>query len=64
MPFISKSGEVGSIFIIMETLLSIVTSKQKEINENYTNNIALFINDYLELLVEITVVSYFMRVSS
>ena len=64
MPFISKPGEVGSIFIIMETLLSIVTSKQKEINENYTNNIALLINDYLELLVEITVVSYFMRVSS
>ena len=60
MPFISKPGEVGCIFIIMETLLSIVTSKQKEINENYTNNIALFINDYLELLVEITVVSYFM----
>ena len=45
-----------------ETLLSSVTSKQKEINENYTNNIALFINDYLEILVEITGVSYFIRV--
>ena len=27
--------------------LNSVTSKQKEINENYTNNIALFINDYI-----------------
>ena len=44
-----------------ETLLSRVTSKQKEINENYRNNITLFINDYVEILVEITGVSYFTR---
>ena len=36
-------------------------SKQKKINENYANNIALFTNDYVEILVEITGVPYFIR---
>ena len=49
-------------FYYYETLLSSVSSTQKELNDNYANNIALFINDYLELLVEITGVSYFIRV--
>lgn len=37
-------------FYYYETLLSSVSSTQKELNDNYANNIALFINDYLELL--------------
>ena len=49
-------------FHYYETLLNSVSSTQKELNDNYANNIALFINDYLELLVEITGVSYFIRV--
>ena len=49
-------------FYYYETLLSSVSSTQKELNDNYANNIALFINDYLELLVEITGVSHFIRV--
>ena len=36
-------------FYHWETSLSSVTNKHKEINENYTNNIALFINDYFEI---------------
>ena len=51
-----------SSFYYYETVLSSVSSTQKELNDNYANNIALFINDYLELLVEITGVSYFIRV--
>ena len=51
-----------SSFYYYETVLSSVSSTQKELNDNYANNIALFINDYLELLVEITGVSHFIRV--
>ena len=43
-------------------LIVTVTSKQKKINENYKLNIALFINNYVEILAEITGVSYFLRV--
>ena len=43
-------------------LIVTVTSKQKKINENYILNIALFINNYVEILAEITGVSYFLRV--
>ena len=46
---------------IWQALLSSVTSNHKEVNKNYTDNIALFIDDYAEILVEITGVSFFIQ---